>query len=256
MRIQILSFVMLIGVTLAADCTVSWEGTPVFEGSHQKDCSGEIVRSEEILAERNLDVNQDGLADQVVLYGNDEVKVLIAIGLSSGRCEIVLNDPLTHRNLTTGRQTVAVKSIELVELTNDHSPELYIWLERYGGGGSYRESFAVHAIYLRSEDLWKRALDIEQCLAFSSFEFRDAPNGTKSIYRDEDPICGSPWSSSRNYSIYEWKSTGFERVESGKISKRVTYPPNADLVFVIPLVLLLVAALIVLVIRRSMIKPK
>jgi hypothetical protein len=202
--------------------------------SMQLDCIEQIIGNAEIVVSREVDIDQDGNPDQVVLYINDNtgrrddpIYVLAILNQSLVRCEVVLNEYLVWSALTAGRQSINVREIEMVELTGDDRPELHIWLEKSGGGP--HESVAYHAIFTIVDENWQHALcdgGITQCLAFSSFEFRDTPSGdAKDIYLDEDRLCSPPWSSRRNYSILRWDGLKFTQIEEGTIDISTTDPP-------------------------------
>jgi hypothetical protein len=202
----------------------------------QSDCIGEILGDDELITSQSLDVDQDGALDRVVLYikgdvnrGEDPIYIL-ALSESSGDCEVILDEYLIWSALTTGRQEINVRAIEMVELTGDDQQELHVWLEKSGGGA--HETVAFHAILATIDGEWKHVLGnvgVTQCLAFSSFEFRDAPTGNaKDIYLDEDRHCEPPWSSSRTYTIVRWNGSRFMPAESGTIDVRTTNPPWID----------------------------
>jgi len=184
----------------------------------QSNCIDQIVQDAEVLAHKQLDVNHDGIQDDVVVYGQDELYVLVAINQPALNCKVILNDALTSRQVYAGtRRPVTVKQIELVDLTGDNQPELHIGLE---GTYFFRESGAFHAVYkLQGEDM-KRIFVSDQCLPMSTFEFRTAPDGAELIYVDEDLRCVPP-SSRRDYAIYRWnaENSQFEQIESGQVAK-------------------------------------
>jgi hypothetical protein len=143
----------------------------------------------------------------------------------------------------------------MIELTGDDRPELYIWLEKSGWGPPH-EKVAFHAIYTLVDENWEHVLGnvgITQCLAFSSFEFRDAPSGkAKDIYLDEDRLCNPPWSSKRNWTIMRWDGSRFMPVESGVIEISTTDPPWVNVCCAVPLAFVMfgpVATLMLIVIR-------
>jgi hypothetical protein len=204
--------------------------------SAQSDCIGQAVGDDELIASQALDLNQDSVLDRVVLYiksdanrGEDPIYILLALTQSSGACEVILDEYLMWSALTTGRQEINVRAIEMIELTGDNRPELHVWLEKSGGGGGPRDSVAFHVVYSAVDGEWKHVLGnvgVTQCLAFSSFEFRDAPTGNaKDIYFDQDVQCEPPWSSSRTYTIMRWDGSRFTPAESGTIDVQATDPP-------------------------------
>ena len=212
----------------------SWPSSSLASPSVQSGCVDQVIGDAEIIASEAVDIDRDGELDRVVLYINDNasrrddpIYVLVVLNQSLAHCEVVLNEYLIWSALTTGRQTINVREIEMIELTGDNSPELYIWLEK-GGGGAH-ESIAFHTIYTLVDGSWKHALGnvgITQCLAFSSFEFIDAPSGgAKDIYLDEDRLCNPPWSSHRTYSILRWNGSNFVSIESGTVNISTTDPP-------------------------------
>ena len=185
----------------------------------QSDCVKQIVQNAEIVAQKQLDVNQDGMQDDVIIYGSDDLYILVAINQSALGCEVILNDWLTSRLLNSGeRKIVNVQQVELLDLTGDDQPELHIGLDL--STFTFRASEALHAIYKLQGESAERVFITSQCLQMSSFEFRTASDGAKLIYLDEDRRCVPP-SYSREYEIYRWnaKASQFERVESGKVAK-------------------------------------
>ena len=101
--------------------------TFIYDG--QSNCVHQTVQGADILADKQLDVNRDGIQDEVVIYGNDDLYALVVVNQSTSSCEIILNSRLTSRQTLSGRKTVAVQGIELVDLTGDDQPELHIWLD-------------------------------------------------------------------------------------------------------------------------------
>lgn len=216
--------------------TIGIKGLPysVTQVGDQENCIEKVVGDQEILARQVLDINRDGSPEQIVIYGNDDVRLLVIVSQPSGTCQTILEDQLTNRGLFTGQQIIAVRQVELVELTNDDQDELYVWLEESGGGGGPRDSNSVHAIYRLGNNGWRRAFFASMCAALSSLEFRAAPEGRKLIYLDEDLRCNPP-SSSRTYSVYRWDATAsqFERVESGEIAKWTLGPFCQNVIVVV-----------------------
>jgi hypothetical protein len=189
------------------------------------DCTSQTIHSNEIFAAQDLDINLDGVTDQVVIYGDDTVYVLVALNRYQPDCKIEVVQEIISRALTTGRQNIEEVAIKLVELTRDKQPEIYVTFQESGGGGGPRDSFAVHAIYVLNNGQWNNAFLISQCLAFHSFEFREGQDKTKQdIYFDEDRHCEPPWSSSRTYNILRWDGTAFRSIDSGTIESRSTNP--------------------------------
>jgi hypothetical protein len=226
----------------------------------QSDCVEQVIGNAEIVANQAVDIDQDGKLDQIILYINDKddrtydpIYVLIALYQSPMHCRAVLNEELTLSKLTTDRQTITVRRIEMVELTGDNRPELHIWLDRSGGGP--RASVAYHAVFTLVDRYWKHALGnkgVEQCLAFSSFEFREAPGGdAKDIYLDEDRHCEPPWSSDRTYAIMRWNGSKFVPVEEGTIDISTTDPPWLNVCCVATLVGPVVVLVLVTRLRRK-----
>jgi hypothetical protein len=226
----------------------------------QLGCVEQAVGNAKILASRSLDVDQDGKLDQVVLYGGDNLHILVALSQSSTTCKVVVNEYLTALALVHPPElrTVKVREIEMIELTGDHRPELYVWLEKSGGGPRF--SYAIHTIYTNVDGRWQEALDVELCLSFNAFELRDSSTaGTKDIYLESDPQCKPPWSSHRAYSVMKWNGSEFVLSESGTIDTLTTNPPwlNAFCVSTVvcpAVVLVLVTAL--LINRRLSGEPK
>jgi hypothetical protein len=206
----------------------------------QSDCVKHLLGDTEVLADQALDLDQDGVLDWAVLYINqnsgrkedppDPIYLLLVLSQPDGDCRVVLDDYLYSPSLTTERQRITVHVIETVELTGDDKPELHIWLDSSGGGARYSQAF--HAILASEGESWTHVLGnrgIGHCLAFSTFEFRDAPTGdAKDIYLDEDRHCNPPWSSSRTYTIMRWNGSRFMRAESGTIDIQTTDPPWVD----------------------------
>lgn len=205
----------------------------------QSDCFNQTIANNEVLAQKSLDLDQDGKLDQVIVYGQGDLYVLIATDSDSPNCKVVLNEYLIHRQLITGRQLATIKSIEPIEITGESPPELYVSVETKGGGP--RVEYATHAIYSAQNGQWREILHFSQCLTFSSFEFRDNPTShTKDVYADEDRHCEPPWSSSRTYTLLRWDGAKFAAVESGTSAIRETNPPEADLICLMPFVVLIV----------------
>lgn len=242
--------------------TVSFQaGWPVLAfalPSLQSDCVKQIVGEAEIITNQVIDVNRDGTTEQIVLYINqqagptyDPIYVLIASSPSATQCEVLLNEELTCSKLTSGRQNINVRAIEMIELTGDDEPELHIWLERSGGGGGAWANVAYHAIFTSQEGRWRHALGskgVELCLAFNTFEFRESPSGgVKDIYLDQDTHCEPPWSSERTWTIMRWDGSGFMPVDSGVIDISTTDPPWLNVCCVATLVGLV--ALLILAVR-------
>ncbi len=188
--------------------------------SSQSDCVERVVQNAETLAHKQLDVNQDGILDDVVIYGDGDLYLLMVANGSSLGCKVMLNDRLTSRQLINPdeQKVVKVQQVELVDLTGDNQPELHIWLDL--SAFAFRESEAFHAIYKLQGGSLERVFVTSQCLQVSSFEFRTAPDDAQLIYWDEDYHCDPP-SSSRDYAIYRWdaNTSQFKRIESGKVAK-------------------------------------
>ena len=172
---------------------------PAITHGQQSNCIDQIVQGAEVLAHKKLDVNQDGNSDDVVIYGQDELYVLVVVNQPTLNCEIILNDSLTSRQFYNGeRRPVTVTRIELVDLTGDGRPELHIGLE---GTYFFRQSGAFHAIYRLQDQTMERIFVSDQCLPMSSFEIRATSDGSRVIYRDTDIVCDPP-SFHRDYTIY------------------------------------------------------
>jgi hypothetical protein len=218
--------------------------------SPRSSCVDQVVQDAEILRSEQLDVNQDGIKDDVVVYGQDNIYVLVVINQTTSDCKVILNDRLASRQLRSGdRRTAAIRQVELVDLTEDNRPELHVWLELRSD--DYRTSDAFHKLYQLRDGTMKTVFVTSQCLEMSSFEFRTAPDGTKLIYLDEDRRCDLP-SSSRNYEIYQWSTTKsqFERIESGQIAKSTPDPFWSALlvVYVLPVTAIIMGVVIGLII--------
>lgn len=202
---------------------------PAIAVGQQLNCIDLAVQDAEVLAHKRFDVNQDGTPDDVVIYGHDELYVLVVANQPASNCKVILNDRLTSRQIFRGeRWPVTVTQVELTDLTGDNRPELHIGLE---GTYFFRQSGAFHAIYMLQDQAMERIFVSDQCLPMSSFEIRVAPDGTKVIYRDEDRRCDPP-SIRRDYGLYQWdtEAARFKLIESGEIDK---WAPNTfmDLVY-------------------------
>ncbi len=192
----------------------------------QSTCINSVIGNEEIITRQSLDVNQDGILDQIVLYGKDKVNIGVILNDSSLNCRIVLDDTLTPLVLAnpTSWRTVQLRQIEMIELTGDNKPELHIWLEKTNAPSRYEH--AVHAIYTFVNEKLQKILLTEQCLIFSSFEFQGGETGgPKNIYLDTDSQCQPPWSFQRNYTTMKWNGSRFIPSQSGTIKIFTTYPP-------------------------------
>ena len=189
----------------------------------QQNCFDQLVKDAKTLIHEQLDVNQDGVQDDVMIYGNDDLYLLVTIDHSSQGCTIILNEYLTVLQLDSGGRVPLIQNIALVELTGDDNPELYISLRIEGD--TPRLSRAFDIVYMRREGGLRRILLLDQCLAFSSFEFRSAANGARVIYRDSDTKCVTPFSDQRYYEILKWNEDRFEVVGSGTVTKYSLYPP-------------------------------
>jgi hypothetical protein len=193
-------------------------GQPLVVAVHSQhsNCVDRSVQDAEVLAHKQLDVNQDGVQDDVVIYGQGDLYILVAINQSSLGCKIVLNDYLTSSAGEKAR--VTVQRVELVNLTGDKLPELHVGVD--SSSPTFRASKAFHAIYKLQGESMERVFVTSQCLRMSSFDFRPASDGIKLIYVDEDRRCVAP-SYSRDYEIYRWnaEASQFEQIESGQVAK-------------------------------------
>ena len=163
---------------------------PAIAQRQQLDCIDQVVQDAEVLARRQLDFNQDGNPDDIVIYGHNELYVLVMVNQPTSNCELVLNDYLTSRQIFMGeRRPVTVTDIELVDLTGDNQPELHIGLE---GTYFFRQSGLFHAIYKLQDRTMERIFVSDQCLPMSSFEIRTTSDGARIIYRDTDIVCDQP----------------------------------------------------------------
>lgn len=244
-----------------ASLLAGWPNLSLALPSMQLDCIEQIIGNAEIVASQGIDVDQDGNLDQVVLYINentdhsgDPIYILVVLNQSLARCEVVLNEYLIRSSLSTGRQSIDVREIEMVELTGDGKPELHIWLEKKDKNVR-PENIAFHAIYTSADGNWKHVLGnagITQCLFFSSFEFRESSSGdAKDIYLDQDRLCNPPWSSHRNYSILRWDGLKFTQVEEGTIDISTTDPPWVNVCCVATLVCPVVVLVLVTRLRKG-----
>lgn len=219
---------------------------PASAHRQQLDCIDQVVQDVEVLAHKQLDVTQDGNPDDVIIYGHDELYVLVVVNQPTSNCEVILNDRLTSRQIYNGeRRPVTVTDIELVDLTGDNQPELHIGLE---GTYFFRQSGLFHAIYKLQDRAMERIFVSDQCLPMSSFEIRTTSDGARIIYRDTDIVCDPP-SYHRDYTIYRWdtKTMRFELVESGKIDKTSPDPFwDAFLSVVIVPVVIVIAGVLIL----------
>ena len=219
----------------------------------QSECIKEAVGEAEIIFSQTLDVDGDGRKDQVVLYGKDNVYVIVALDRSSELCELALNKRLTALKLVNPItwRNVKARKIEMIELTGDDIPELHIWLEKTGAPSRYEH--AVHSVYsFRNEGL-QEILSTEQCLAFSNFEFRNGPNGNaKEVYIDTDSHCELPWSFQRTYTIMRWDGTKFMPAENGTVTTFTTSSLRVSfLCIAIPIGVVIISTLIVIRLRKS-----
>ena len=218
---MLMPFIRLL-LTMALLCVLmpAEQGRWFAAQSSQLDCVEQVVQNTEILVHKQLDVNQDGIPDDVVIYGDGDLYLLVIAKKSSPGCKVMLNDWLTSRQLVDPdeKKVVKVQQVELVDLTGDNQPELHIWLDL--STFAFRESEAFHAIYKLHGGSLERVFVSSQCLQMSSFEFRTAPDGAQLIYRDEDYHCDPP-SSNRDYAIYRWdaNTSQFKSIESGKVAK-------------------------------------
>ncbi len=222
MRLTVVLLVILSSMMLPPSVTLG----------QQLNCIDRTVQDAEVLARKQLDVNQDGSLDDVVIYGNDELRVLVVINHPPLNCETILNDRLTSRKIYNGeRRPVTVTQLELVHLTSNDQPELHIGLE---GTYFFRQSGAFHAIYMLQDHSMERIFVSDQCLPTSSFEIRVTLEGTRTIYRDEDPVCELP-SSRRNYELYQWNTATarFKLIESGQVEKWSSDPFWGDVLSVL-----------------------
>jgi hypothetical protein len=181
-------------------------------------CIEHAVSGKEIVADEQFDLH--GRLNRVVVHLDDDIHMLIVTPDTSGECKLELNTRVDSRTLTTGRQVVAVRTVEMIELTGDTSPELHLWLEKKGGGGGPREDLSLHALYMRVDDDWRELMTFGQCLAFSAFELRPRPGERiPDIYLDEDRHCEPPFPGSRTYSVLRWNGVDLATVENGRIDR-------------------------------------
>lgn len=227
---------------------INWQGNfftlPVF----QSECIKQVVGDSEIIIDQPIDVDQNGEIDQVILYGKDDVYVAVILNQPSESCEVILNEYLTALKLVnpTTWRTVQVQQIEMIELTGDNQPELHIWLEKTGAPSRYEH--AIHAIYTFGNGHLQKALSTEQCLAFSSFEFRNGNEQAKDIYLDTDGDCQPPWSYQRTYNIMGWDGAKFTPKESGTIDV-FTASPSWFNVFCVAILVIPVVGLVLVILR-------
>jgi len=211
--------------------------------AQQPNCVDQTIRDVEILTHKRLDINQDGIEDDIIIYlRDDELYILVAISEPTSGCKIVLNDYLVH----SGGRTVMVQRVELVDLTGDDQPDLHIWLDL--SIPTFRGSYAFHTLYMLRDGTLKQIFVLSQCLQTSSFEFRTAPDGAKLIYLDEDRLCAPP-SFRRDYEILRWdaKISQFESIESGQIAKTSPDPLLDSLIsiYIIPIVTIVAGAIVI-----------
>ena len=218
----------------------------------QSDCIEHFVANVEVLMTKTLDVNQDGDPDQVAVVADvNDIRLLVLTNLSSENCALILNDRL-YSKLTTIQQKIDIREIEAIQLI-DGQPALHIWLEKSGlGSGPYRD-VTFHAIYTSGNDQWKQIFMIEQCLAYSSLELRETPNNVKQIYLDEDNRCRAPFSSQRDYYIFQWNGESFDLIEEGTVDRWTAYSPILYVCCMLPVIggVIVGIALMVIVSRRS-----
>lgn len=214
-------------------------------------CILQIVGELDVMADREIDVNQDGRLDRIVLFIDEEpsyepIFIIVALDKSPFECDVVLKEKLTASTLIEGRQEITVKNIEMVELTGDETPEIHINLDRVGGGP--RASFSYHAIFTLLENQWMHVLGdtgIELCQSFNTFEFHEVRNkNIQEIYIDEDRHCEPPWSGNRTFNIMGWDGTKFTTIEYGTINKFSTNPPWINYfcftIIIVPIVVLFI----------------
>jgi hypothetical protein len=195
-------------------------------------CVEPIVRNSESFGSSRLDLDADGDSDVVVVYGDSDVNLVIALDPETDDCQVVFDGYITFRNLSTGPQSVTMRNIELVELDGDIPPEVHIALAKTGGGP--REEVALHVLLRSGDGAWQETLKVTQCLAFSTFEIRLDQGGDSVINFDEDRLCQPPWSSERAYSRLKWDGSGFVVIETGEVRRWSTSLPWWNLVWAIP----------------------
>lgn len=188
----------------------------IFRDEMQSQCVQSTIGNANVLAFKELDVDIDGRLDEVIVYGGEDLNLLIVSASGTDECKILLNEYLTSRKLINSSQIVTIRNIEIVEVTGDAQPEIHVWLEKSNGG--FRQNVALHAIYSLKAGHWIEVLRLTQCLEFGSFEIREGqPEGPKIIYVDEDRHCEPPLSSSRTYTFMRWNGSRFLPAETGTI---------------------------------------
>ncbi len=182
----------------------------------QSSCIQSTIGDSEILDNQSLDVDGNKTLDTIVIYAKDNIQLTVATDVGTANCKIALNEYLTDRKLIVGEQAVTIRDIELVELTGDHQPDIYVWLEKRNGGS--RAEVALHAIYSLQNGIWQEALRGTQCLDASSFEIRTEQEGQpKILYFESDVTCDWPVSSRWHFTVMRWNGSRFMPAETGTV---------------------------------------
>jgi RHS repeat-associated protein len=191
----------------------------------QSECVQLTVQDGEVVSNSLLNINEDEEPDEIVLYKDEGLHILAVLDSLDTGCKVVLNEYLTNIDLRRGQQEIVIRQVSLFELTGDEQPEIYVWLDKKGGGRFV--SAAVHIIYTLKDEGWQKAFHVEQCLGFSSLKFQNSPTeeNVKDIYRDTDVHCEIPFSTDRSYYISRWDGDAFVVIESGTVNVWALYPP-------------------------------
>jgi hypothetical protein len=88
---------LVVALLMNLSSTVAMPPTTA-RGQHLN-CIDRTVQDAEVLARKLLDINQDGNPDDVVIYGHDELYVLVVANKPTLDCEIILGDYLTSRQI-------------------------------------------------------------------------------------------------------------------------------------------------------------
>lgn len=196
-----------------------WGLMPVHDTPPVQACTSPIIFP--IISDTELDVDQDGVMDRVILYEKQkDVWMAIEDGTS---CTIVTEHQLTNfiDGIDYGDdfEIEEIHPVQLVELTGDDHPELYVGLLLRGGG---RHTANKHFIYTMGNNGWEELAHPFMC-ARSNFEFRQGDDPTRmDVYVDEDIPCDEIASSVRPYYMLRWNGEWFAYIEEGKVTVDTT----------------------------------
>jgi hypothetical protein len=219
------------------------------------DCIRQVLGDAEVLANQELNVDQDEELELVVLYVSEAINYMpirvLILETAFTECRAVGDKELTRTRLRTGeRVPTYIRTIEVVELTGDNQPELHICLEQQGDRMGI-EDVEYHAILTLKDGEWEHVLGntgITQNPSLNLFEYRDAPEGeAKDIYLERY----SYWTGELRYVIMRWDGSRFMPIEGDLIEVEKTMPLWVQCccagVFIVPAALLT----LVLVQRRK-----